>query len=264
VTITRKRKYGVKELAKELPLKVFIFDVMMANDDNLMGLPFKERRKKLEEMIGEGETVKMTDAIITENPEEINSFFEKSVEKGLEGIIAKDLNASYIAGARKFAWIKLKRSYKGELQDTVDLVVIGYFKGRGKRTQFGLGALLTACYDDISDEFKSVAKIGTGITEQQLQELESLLSKMKSEKKPARVISEIKPDVWVEPHYVLEVRADEITKSPLHSCGKKEGHGFALRFPRMISFRRKTPEEATTEAEIMGMFKQQKHVQLEK
>jgi DNA ligase-1 len=264
VTITRKRKYGVKELSKELPLKLFLFDVMFLDGKNLMSHPFQERREKLEKLLKKGEVVKLTQTIVTENPEELEDFFEKSIEQGLEGIIAKDLKAKYIAGARKFAWIKLKRSYKGELQDTVDLTIIGYFKGKGKRTQFGLGALLTACYDQASDSFKSVAKIGTGITEKQLQELEGLLSKLKKEKRPARVDSELVPDVWVQPKYVIEIRADEITKSPLHTCGKhsKDDTGYALRFPRMISVRTKKPEEATSEREIIAMYKNQKHVSL--
>ena len=265
VTITRKRKYGVKELSKELPLKLFLFDLMFLDGKNLMPLPFKERREKLEGLLKKGETVKLTQTIVTEDPEELEDFFEKSIEQGLEGIIAKDLKAKYIAGARKFAWIKLKRSYKGELQDTVDLTIIGYYKGKGKRTQFGLGALLTACYDKGSDSFKSVAKIGTGITEKQLQELEGLLSKIKKEKKPARVESDLEPDYWVQPKYVIEIRADEITKSPLHTCGRKgkDETGYALRFPRMISVRTKKPEESTTEKEILAMYKDQKHVSLE-
>ncbi|MEW6295103.1 MAG: ATP-dependent DNA ligase [Candidatus Diapherotrites archaeon] len=262
VTIQRKRKYEIGEKAKEFPLKLFVFDVMMLNGKNFMNEPFKERRKLLEEIIKKGETIELTESIVTDDPKKINAFFEECVQRGLEGIIAKDLNAKYIAGARKFAWIKLKRSYKGELSDTVDAVIIGYYKGRGKRTQFGLGALLTAVYDDKKDEFKSIAKIGTGMTEEKMIELEKILSKIKASHKPARVNSELEPDFWVEPKYVIEVRADEITKSPVHTAGKTKELGFALRFPRMISIRvDRKPEEATTEKEIIKMYEQQKHVQ---
>ncbi len=266
VTMQRKRKYEVKKMAEEFPLKLFVFDVMMINGKNLMDLPFRERRKILEKAIEKGKVIELTKSIITDNPKNIDRFFEENIEKGLEGIIAKDLGAKYIAGARKFAWIKLKRSYKGSLEDTVDAVIIGYFKGRGQRAKFGLGALLTAVYDEGEDIFKSIAKVGSGFTEERMVELEKRLNKIKKESKPARADSEQEPDVWVEPRYVIEVRADEITKSPMHTAGrtKREKAGFALRFPRMISFRAdRKPEQATTVKEIIGMFKKQKHLKTE-
>lgn len=264
ITIQRKRKYGIGKMAEEFPLKLFVFDIMFAEGRNLMGLPFMERRKKLEKIVGEGKTIEPTESIITDDPGKIDIFFDDAVQRGLEGIIAKDLNAKYIAGARKFAWIKLKRSYKGELNDSVDVVVIGYFKGKGQRTKFGLGALLTAVYDKDSDMFRSVAKVGTGLSEEMLQKLEKMLSRISSKKRPARVDSGIEPDLWVEPRYVIEVVADEITKSPLHACGKEKEEGYALRFPRMVSLRSdKTPEQATETGEIIKMYKQQKRVSTE-
>ncbi len=264
VTISRKRKYGIKEKAEEFPLRVFLFDIMLLEGQNQMDKPFEERRKILAKTLKYGDTLQLTSTIITGDPKEVESFFEKCVSQGLEGIIAKDLNAKYIAGARKFAWIKLKRSYKGELNDSVDAVIIGYYEGRGKRTQFGLGGLLTAVFNEKNGSFESIAKIGTGLSEQNLSGLEKILSKIKSGKKPALVESDLVPDYWVEPKIVIEVRADEITKSPIHLAGKESGEGYALRFPRMISIRTdKSPKEATTTKEIMQMFKQQKHVQLE-
>ena len=263
ITITRKRKYGIKKASEEMPLRLYVFDVMFLDGKNLMNESFKERRKILSSILRKGETINLTQAIETDDSKKLNEFFDKAIEEGLEGIIAKDLNAKYIAGARKFAWIKLKRSYKGELQDSVDLVILGYFKGKGKRTQFGLGVLLAGTYDEISDSFKTVAKVGTGMTEQRMKDLEEILSKIKLKKKSPRVESEIEPDVWVEPKYVIEVRADEITKSPVHTTGKENGMGYALRFPRLISMREKTPEEATTESEIISMYKKQKQIKLE-
>ncbi|MDD5148180.1 MAG: ATP-dependent DNA ligase [Candidatus ainarchaeum sp.] len=264
VTIQRKRKYCINEKAKEFPLKLFIFDVLFENGKNLMGLSFKERRKILESMLKKGHTIELTKSIVTDSPKELDKFFNENVEKGLEGIIAKDLNAKYIAGARKFAWIKLKRSYKGELDDTLDVVIIGYFKGRGMRTEFGLGALLTAVYDSREDVFRSIAKIGTGMSEEKIVELEKILSKIKTKNRPPRVDSELVPDVWTEPKYVVEAVADEITKSPVHTAAKKEtGEGLALRFPRMTAIRTdKKAEEATTTSEIIKMFEQQKRVKL--
>ena len=265
VTIQRKRKYDIAEKSKEMPLKLFVFDVMMVEGKNVMGSPLKERRKILSGLISKGSTIELTKSILTDSPKDIEKFFEQSIEGGLEGIIAKDLDAKYIAGARKFSWIKLKRSYRGELNDSVDVVIVGYYAGRGKRTEFGLGGLLTCVYDENSDEFRSIAKIGTGMSEGQMQELHKMLSKERLSKKPARVDSELEPDHWCSPRYVIEVRADEITKSPVHTAGRtKNESGFALRFPRMVSFRTdKKPEQATTVREINGMYRKQKHVKLE-
>ncbi len=263
VTIQRKRKYDIAEKAEEFPLRMFAFDVMYLNGKDLMGKPFRDRREALEKIIGEGEAIALTKSIETSDPKKIDAFFMESIENGLEGIIAKDLDAPYIAGARKFAWIKLKRSYRGELSDSIDVTIIGYFKGRGKRTQFGIGGLLTAAYDEEDDSFKSIAKIGTGMNEEMLSELEEKLSKIAVKQKPGRVDSEIEPHVWVKPSYVIEVRADEITRSPLHTAGRdKEGTGYALRFPRMLKFREKKPEESTTVKEIIAMFRKQASVQV--
>ncbi len=262
VTIQRKRKHGIKKMSEEFPLKLFIFDIMHLDGKNLMAGKFSERRALITKVIGEGDVIEPTKSIITDSPEKLESFFEENIAKGLEGIIAKDLNAPYIAGARKFAWIKLKRSYKGELDDTVDAVILGYYKGKGQRAKFGMGALLTGVYDAKEDRFKTIAKIGSGFNEEEMKEFAKGLGKIKTGKKPARYDSTIKPDFWVEPRYVVEVKADEITKSPMHTAGKKKtGEGLALRFPRMVSLREdRKAEEATTVKEIEKMYKAQKHI----
>ncbi|MDO8428483.1 MAG: ATP-dependent DNA ligase [Candidatus Diapherotrites archaeon] len=264
VTIQRKRKHEVKEFSEKVPLKLFVFDCMYLNGKNLMPLPFQERQEKLNEIITERKIVDLPERIVTSNALEVNSFFDQAIEKGLEGIIAKDLNAPYIAGARKFAWIKLKRSYKGELHDTIDAVIIGYLKGRGQRTVFGLGALLAAVYNPERDVFESIAKIGTGLSEEQLKQFAHDLEKLKTKQKPARVDSVLNPDVWVEPKIVIEVNADEITKSPVHTTAQQEfGTGLALRFPRLVKIRTdKQAEDCTHTDEIIKMYKNQKHVQV--
>ncbi|HNV01181.1 MAG TPA: ATP-dependent DNA ligase [archaeon] len=266
VTIQRKRKYEIEKKSIEYPLKLFLFDVMYVDGINYMEKPLTERREKLESLIKkDNEIIKLSEYMITDSAIELENFFEEKISQGLEGIIAKDLSAPYIAGARKFAWIKLKRSYKGSLNDTLDLVIIGYYTGKGKRTEFGLGALLVATYNNTDDTFESVAKIGTGMTEGTLTELEKLLSKSVTKKKNPRIISEIEPNFWVEPKYVIEVNADEITKSPMHSCGKEENSvGYALRFPRMLKLRTdKKAENATTTEEVKKLFTMQKKVSLE-
>lgn len=260
ITMQRKRKYGIKEKAVEFPLKLFVFDINYLNGKNLMQLPFIERRTLLKETIAKGPVLEVTDALMTDDAKELNDYFNDCISRGLEGIIAKDLHEKYIAGARKFAWIKLKRSYKSKLQDTVDAVIIGYLKGRGKRAEFGVGAVLTAVYDDRENRFKSIAKVGSGFTEEHLKQLHKMLDEIKVAEKPKNVDSVMVPDVWVKPKYVIEINADEITRSPTHVAAG----GLALRFPRLVKFREeKKPEDATTETEITRMFKAQKHIKEE-
>lgn len=261
ITIQRKRKYDIEKKSKEYPLKLFLFDIMFVDGKSMMELSFKERRKKLESVLKKGDVIKLSEIIYTDKEKELINFFEEKISQGLEGIIAKDLNAPYIAGARKFAWIKLKRSYKNSLEDTIDTTIIGYYEGKGKRTQFGLGALLVAVYNEKKDTFESIAKIGTGMSEEILIELEKILSKQKINKKPFNVDSDIVPDYWVEPNIVIEVRADEITNSPMHKTNFKNKKGLALRFPRLIKIRMdKNPTQSTTTKEIVQMQQNQKRV----
>ncbi len=264
-TIQRKRKHGIEEKALELPLHLFAFDVLYYEGKEQVSRPYKERRELIEKLFAGGKVIGPTKRILTSKPRELEKFFESSIESGLEGIMAKDLRAPYIAGARKFSWIKLKRSYKGELSDTVDLVIVGFYLGKGNRTAFGFGGLLCAVYNRKRDVFETISRIGTGFTEAQMTELKEKLTKIKSKTKPARVDAVVEPDVWVQPKYVVMINADEITRSPMHTCGRdSEGVGYALRFPRLFGNETirsdKGPEEATTTEEIIEMFKLQKKV----
>lgn len=263
VTITRKRKYDIEQMAKELPLVLFAFDILYLNSKDLTQEPYFKRTKILENAVKKGFTIRLAEKIITDNPKVLDKFFEENIERGTEGIIAKRLDAEYQAGARNFNWIKLKRSYKGELQDTIDVVIIGYFKGKGLRTKLGIGALLGAVYDKKKDEFKTIAKIGSGLTEENWVKLRKMLDEIKTEK-PKRIDSLIVPDVWILPKYVFTVMADEITKSPMHTCGKHDANdsGFALRFPRIQGWiRDKKPDDATSVDEIEKLFGMQRHVE---
>ena len=261
VTITRKRKYDIKEKSKSLPLKLFVFDLLYADGKDFTPKPYSERLKAIKKYIKQGEALEYAKKIITDDPEEVEDFFETVVTAGLEGVMAKRLDAPYSAGSRNFDWIKLKRSYKGELNDTVDVVIIGYLKGRGARAKFGIGAVLGAVYNKKKDMFESICKVGSGFSEENWVKLRKELDKIKKKKKPARVVSELEPDVWIEPVHVIEVAADEITTSPLHAAGKKdaEDSGYALRFPRAKGFIRqdKKAEDATTVKEIEKMYKNQ-------
>ena len=268
-TIQRKRKHGIAEKSAELPLSVMAFDILYLDGSELLSRPYKERRRIIEQLFGNGKLIRPTRMEVISKPKALEAFFEQSVENGLEGIMAKDLSAPYSAGARKFSWIKLKRSYRGELSDTVDLVIVGYYLGRGSRAEFGFGGLLCAVYNDKKDVFETVSRIGTGFTEVQMQELKEKLSRIKQQSKPPRVDSLVEPEFWVTPKYVVTINADEITRSPMHTCGRSVEStgiesGYALRFPRLIGSETirsdKGPEDATTTTEIIEMFKAQKRV----
>lgn len=273
LTSQRKRKYDIEEMARKIPLKFMAFDLLYLNGENFIPKPYRERREALVKVIKNGKTVYVATETIFDSGKEIENFFDDAISRGLEGILAKKLDGTYQAGARGWSWIKLKRSYSAKLDDTVDCVVMGYYYGQGKRTAFGIGAFLIGVYDSKKDQFVTIAKIGTGLTDEEWRELAKRGGVIKAKEKPAlyEVDKWLEPDVWVEPEIVVEIKADELTRSPVHTAGRslkpsKSGSafdvdvpGYALRFPRLQRFRDdKKPEDATTLLEIEEMFKLQK------
>lgn len=265
-TTKRRRKYGVDEAAEKTPLKLFCFDLLYLNGKDITGEPYIDRRKKLKEIIrDDSQTIMEAIGKIAHKAEDLTSQFEEAISEGLEGVMIKKLDSTYQAGARNFNWIKFKRMAGGELEDSIDCVILGYFYGTGKRTSFGVGGLFLGVYDDISDKFVSISRLGTGLTDEEFRTMKIELDKIKVSHKPARVDSLIEPSVWVEPKLVAEIFADEITRSPNHTAGRKgEELGYALRFPRLVKFRGsdKRAEDATTVEEIIKMFKAQKKVKV--
>jgi DNA ligase 1 len=266
-TTKRRRKHGIEEMAKTLPLKAFVFDILYKDGDSLIDIPLKERLKILKETIKEDGILITAKTQEISDPKVLSLMLEDSISKGLEGVVVKKIDSNYQAGGRNFNWVKLKRHSDGELHDTIDCVVLGYIFGRGKRTAFGAGALLVGIYDDKNDEFVTVSKIGTGLTDEEWREIHKRADKIKVAHKPARVNSVIEPSVWIKPEIVIEILADEITRSPIHTAGafiNKSGErepGYALRFPRLVSFRTsdKKAEDATTVKELIEMYKLQGH-----
>ena len=256
-TTKRRRKHGIEEMAKSLPLKAFVFDMMYLNGKSLLDTPLQERIKQLQKVLKGDEILIPQPGEITSSVERVNILFEDALSKGLEGLIVKRPDSKYEAGARNFNWVKLKRHSSGELKDTIDCVILGYVFGRGKRSAFGAGALLVGVYDKEKDEFVTVSKIGTGLTDEEWREIHKRADKIKVDQKPARVNSILTPSVWIAPEIVIEVLADEITKSPTHTAGKTDSEpGYALRFPRLVKFREadKKPEDATTVKELIEMY----------
>lgn len=260
VTVKRKRKHDVAEMALQFPLALVAFDLLYAHGNDYSQESYRTRHAELKRLIKSEGSIRLVERLVTGSAKELQHFFDEQVDHGLEGIIAKRIDAPYAAGARNFNWIKLKRTYKGELSDTVDVVIVGYLRGRGMRAVLKIGALLGAVYDPRKDRFETIAKIGSGLSEENWIKLRRLLDKHRVAHRPARVESRIVPDVWVEPRYVVTVLADEITRSPVHTCPRDvEGKGLALRFPRLVGFVRddKSPEDATTVKEMTEMYKTQ-------
>jgi len=243
-----------------MPLKAFVFDILYKNGASLLEKPLVERLKILEETIQPDDVLMLTSHQMVRDAETLSLFFEEAISKGLEGVVVKKLESPYEAGARNFNWVKLKRHSAGALQDTIDCVLLGYIFGRGKRAALGAGALLVGVYDPKQDLFVTVSKIGTGLTDEGWRSIRERTKGLVVDHKPARVWSLIEPSVWLEPEIVIEVLADEITRSPIHTAGKVGGEpGYALRFPRLVAFREKDkkPEDATTVEELLEMYESQ-------
>ncbi|MEM1803311.1 MAG: ATP-dependent DNA ligase [Desulfurococcaceae archaeon] len=258
----RKRKHDVHVAIKEYPVKVFLFDLLYLNGEDYTVKPLLERRAALEKIVKETDDFLVAKYIRTSNVEELEKFFLQAISEGAEGVMVKALHrdAVYQAGARGWLWIKYKRDYKSEMADTVDLVVVGAFYGRGRRGG-KFGALLMAAYNPEEDVFETVCKVGSGFKDEDLDRLPEILKPYIRDRKHPRVVAEMEPDVWVEPALVAEIIGAELTLSPTHTCAKgtvKPDAGISIRFPRFIRWRPdKKPEDATTSQELVEMYRRQ-------
>lgn len=257
----RRRKYKLEKAISQYPITVNFFDVLYFDKKDCLNLEYSERRKILEKLVNEDDFSKLVPMLLVKNENEIEDFLENSINSGCEGLMLKALDAPYRAGARGSNWLKLKREYRNELGDSLDLIVIGAYFGRGRRT--GLyGTLLLGTYNPDKDNFPSVCKVGTGFTDESLDQLYQILSNKITLKKNSRVVSEMEADVWFEPELVLEIVASEITLSPIHKTGLnliRKGSGFALRFPKFTGKIRyeKAVEDASTDEEVLTLYKGQ-------
>lgn len=257
----RRRKYGIEEAVKDYPISLNFFDVLYLNKKDCTQLSYTKRRNLLEEVIKGDSKVKVVPMMTTSDKKKIEKFMEEAISEGCEGLMLKHLESNYRAGAREFAWVKLKREYRSELADTLDLVIVGAFHGRGRRVG-KYGAYLLAAYDKENDMFRSVCKVGTGFTDEDLANFYSMLKQHMIAHRHARVNSKLEADVWFEPNVVIEIIASEITLSPLHTCGMnaiRERSGLALRFPKFTGRVRdeKNSEDSTTVNEVINLYKKQ-------
>lgn len=259
----RRRKYGVEEAMENYPVVMNFFDLLYIDGKSKTELTYIERRELLKKIIDgiKDNKVGLIKQTIATKPYEIEMFMAAAIENGCEGVMIKHLSSTYRAGAREYAWVKLKREYRSDLVDTLDLVIVGALYGRGRRAG-KYGALLLAAYDHKTDMFRSVTKVGTGFTDVHIEQFYKELEKHKVNHRHARVDTGMEMDVWFEPKIVIEVIASEITLSPSHTAAKnaiRPGYGLALRFPKFIGKIRddKKPEDATTVDEIVAMYKRQ-------
>ena len=258
----RRRKYEIDEAVMKYPITVNFFDVLFSNGKNCMEMEYMERRKLLEKIIKEDDFARLIPMSIINNEEQILEVLENSINSGCEGLMLKHLNSTYRAGIRGSNWLKLKREYQNDLGDSLDLVVIGAFFGKGRRTG-KYGTLLLATYNDEEDVFPSICKVGTGFSDESLDQLYQILSPKVTLKKNPRIISDMAADMWFEPELVIEIVASEITQSPIHKTASdkiKENTGLALRFPKFTGKIRteKNAEDASTDEEVIALYKVQK------
>ena len=261
-TVKRKRKHGIEEAIKDFPLQVFIFDVMYLNGKDVMGLPHTQRRALLLETFDvTNPLIRVIEEKKVTTAKDLEDYFYANIASGLEGLVVKRPDSIYQPGKRNFNWIKLKRQEEGHLEDTIDCVILGYYAGEGKRVHFGVGAFLVGVYNKKEDRFETVAKIGTGLKDEDWKDLKQLCDTIKVKEMPKNVMcaKELYPDVWVNPEIVCRIRADEITISPLHTAARTESkQGYALRFPRFMAYRTdKSAPEATTIEEIEHLYNDQ-------
>jgi DNA ligase-1 len=259
----RRRKYGIEKAIEDYPVSLFFFELLYVDGKDLTFEAYPARRKVLEKVIEKSDRTRIANCIIAKDAGELEKFFQEAIENGCEGLVCKSVgkDSVYQAGARGWLWIKYKRDYKSEMTDTVDLVVVGAFHGRGKRAG-AYGALLLAAYNSGNDTFETVTKCGTGFTDEDLAKLPKMLEKHVVQRKHPRVNSMLEADVWFEPSVMLEILGAEITLSPIHTCAidsVRKGSGLAIRFPRFTGNYRldKAAEDATTSGEVLEMYRNQ-------
>jgi DNA ligase-1 len=259
----RRRKYNIDDAIRDYPVTLNLFDVLFYDNQDKMDLPFFERRKILEESYNfKNDKIKLVRQIKATKKEEIDNFMENAIENGCEGLMIKNSKSPYRAGAREWAWIKLKKEYSNNLLDTIDLVIVGADYGKGRRVG-KYGAFLLAAYEPDEDTFFTVCKVGTGFTDEILKEITTNLKLHLIKNKHSRVNSgEIKMDVWFEPRIVIEIFSPEITLSPMYTTAInkiKKGYGLALRFPKFTGKIRedKSAEDSTTITEMKNLYKKQ-------
>ena len=266
VLMRRRRKYGIEEMVEKIPAALFLFDCLYIDGQDLTQSSYTSRRSRLEEIVKPGKRFKLVPSFSTPKAEAIDKVFREAIEKGCEGIIVKSSGSDsiYRAGGRSWLWVKLKESYQAQAIGPVDLVVVGALWGRGRRAKM-YGSLLAAVLDQEIGRLKTVCKVGTGFSDEELEKLESRFKPYVIASVDPLVDSKMEADVWFKPAVVFQVFGDEITRSPIHTCAfdlVAPNEGLAIRFPRFDGTWRpdKSWKEATTVNQILELYKAQTRV----
>ena len=263
VSRRRGRKHDLERVQEEVPVCLFVFDVLMRNGVPVFDRAFPDRRALLEGIVRPTERVRLAVQEVVHDVPAATRFFDEAVAAGGEGVVAKSLKegSAYRAGARGYWWIKYKREYTAGLTDSIDGVVVGAFQGRGRRAG-RYGAYLLAVYDPGRDRFETFCKVGSGFDDAALADLPKRLARFESPERPRSVETGLTPDAWMRPGLVLEVRGAELTLSPVHRAALgaiRPEAGLALRFPRFTGRVRddRGPTDATTSTELLRMYRSQ-------
>jgi DNA ligase-1 len=250
----RRRKYDIDNIAKEIPVCLYVFDLLKIGNESYVDKTLPERRKILEKIVQERDELKLVKSVLINSTDELLEFFNKARSEGTEGIMAKsiDNNSIYQAGNRGYKWLKLKSLEGGKLKDTIDVVIIGAFYGKGRRTGV-YGTYIGAVYEPENDNYIAFTRFFSGLTDELSETLTKDMEKYVIQKKPSNVICEDKPDIWLKPEVVMEITGDEITVSD-----KFAKLGFSMRFPVFLRLRpEKGPKDITNTEEIKELYETQ-------
>ncbi len=250
----RRRKYDIDDIAKEVPVCLFVFDLLKFGNESFVDKPLPDRRKILEKIVQERDELRLVKSVLINSIDELLEFFNKARKEGTEGIMAKsiDEDSIYQAGNRGYKWLKLKSLEGGKLKDTLDVVLVGAFYGKGRRTGV-YGTYIGAVYDSENDNYIAFTRFFSGLTDELSESLTRDMEQYIIQKKPKNVICEDKPDIWLKPEVVMEITGDEITVSD-----KFAKLGFSMRFPVFLRLRpEKGPKDITTSEEIKELYETQ-------
>ena len=239
-----KRKYDIGKLSDEMPVEVNVFDILNYRGENVVSMPFAERKKLLRKIIKDvPKKIVLAKSITTSDKKQVEKFYKEALESGNEGLMIKKLDAPYRPGARVGFMVKLKPT-----RENLDLVVIGAEWGEGKRSKW-LSSYTLACMDN-EGNFLEIGKASTGLKEKKEEGLS--FAEMTELLEPL-IKSEEGKEVKVKPKIVIEVGYEEIQKSPTYTSG------YALRFPRVIQLRQdRSPEDVSTLSMIESFYNAQK------